>query len=326
MDYNPLIQIKKLKKYFNVEKGLSLSNDTSKVRAVDDVSFDIHKGDTLGLVGESGCGKSTLGRTIIRLLEPTSGNIFFKGSNIATIPKSKFKSTRKQIQIIFQDPSGSLNPRRTIREILMEPFIIHKVLTPKERGQKIKYLLDVVGLASYFLNRYPHELSGGQKQRVNISRALALRPEFIVCDEPVSALDASIQAQVINLLGDLQKEFSLTYLFISHNLNVVYQMSNKIAVMYLGKIVEIADFRELYSNPLHPYTKALLSAIPQIDPKAHTQRLILKGDVPSPINIPSGCRFHTRCYKCFNKCKVFEPPMTTINKKHSVACNLYSNV
>jgi len=326
MDNNPLIQVKKLKKYFTVRGGSSFLHDTSKVRAVDDVSFDIHKGDTLGLVGESGCGKSTLGRTIIRLLEPTSGNIFFKGIDIATISNSKIKETRKQIQIIFQDPSGSLNPRRTIREILMEPFIIHNVLTPKEREKKIKYLLDIVGLASYFLKRYPHELSGGQKQRINISRAIALNPEFIVCDEPVSALDASIQAQVINLLGDLQKELLLTYLFISHNLNVVYQASNKIAVMYLGKIVEIADFKELYLNPLHPYTKALLSAVPQIDPKERTQRLLLKGDVPSPINIPSGCRFHTRCSKCFDKCKVLEPPMTTINEKHSVACNLYFNV
>jgi len=324
LDNNILVQIKNLKKYFNVQKGILKLND-NKIKAVDNVSFDIYRGETFSLVGESGCGKSTLGETIIRLTRATSGHVFFQGIDISTIPESEMKKMRQKIQIIFQDPSASLNPRKTIQKILMEPFIIHKIFTSKEREQKIKNLLDIVGIASYFLKRYPHELSGGQKQRVVIARALVFNPEFIVCDEPTSALDVSIQAQVINLLVDLQKEFSLTYLFVSHNLNVVYQISNRIAVMYLGKIVEIADSVELYSNPLHPYTKALLSAIPQINPKTHTQRLILEGDVPNPINLPSGCRFHTRCYKSFDKCKVFNPPMTKVNESHFVACHLYSN-
>ncbi len=324
MDNKVLIRIKNLKKYFDVEKG-GFRIYGSKVRAVDDVSFNINNGETFGLVGESGCGKSTLGRLIIKLLEPTSGHVLFQNTDITTTSKPEIKKLRKKINIIFQDPSSSLNPRKIIQEILMEPFIIHKIFTRKEREQKIKNLLDVVGLASYFLKRYPHELSGGQKQRVGIARALAINPEFIVCDEPVSSLDVSIQAQIINLLEDLQKEFSLTYLFISHNLNVVYQISNKIAVMYLGKIVEIANSVELYSNPLHPYTKALLAAIPQINSKAQNQRLILKGNVGDPVNPPSGCRFHTRCHKSFNRCKVYEPTMSILNENHFVACHLYSN-
>lgn len=324
MDNNVLIKVNNLKKYFDIEKtGFHYNN--SKVRAVDDVSFDINHGETFGLVGESGCGKSTLGRLIIRLLEPTSGHVFFKNTNINIASKSELKKLRKRINIIFQDPSASLNPRKTIKGILMEPFIVHNIFTRKKREQEIKKLLDVVGLATYFLNRYPHELSGGQKQRIGIARVLALNPEFIVCDEAVSALDVSIQAQIINLLEELQKEFSLTYLFISHNLNVVYHISNRIAVMYLGKIVEVANSEELYSNPLHPYTKALLDAIPQIDLKLQKKRLTIDGDVADPVNPPSGCRFHTRCSKSFDKCKKYEPKLSMLGKDHFVACHLYSN-
>ncbi len=326
MDNKVLIKIQNIKKYFDIGKGGLRLHGRKIVRAVDDICFDINNGETFGLVGETGCGKSTLGRLIMKLLEPTSGHIFFRETDLTTTSKPEIKKLRQKINIIFQDPASSLNPRRAIQEILMEPFIIHKILTRREREQKIIKILDLVGLASYFLKRFPHELSGGQKQRVGIARALMLNPEFIVCDEATSALDVSIQAQIINLLEDLQKEFSLTYLFISHNLNVVYNISNRVAVMYLGKIVEIANSQELYSNPLHPYTKALLSAIPQINStKVQSQRIILEGDVEVPVNHPSGCRFYTRCRKSFDKCKAYEPKMSIINENHLVACHLYPN-
>jgi peptide/nickel transport system ATP-binding protein/oligopeptide transport system ATP-binding protein len=324
LDNKDLIKIKNLKKYFNVRKS-GLRSCGREVRAVDDVSFDIKKEETLGLVGESGCGKSTLGRLIIKLLEPNSGHIYFEKTDITTVSKLEIKKLRKKMNIIFQDPASSLNPRRTVEGILLEPFIIQKIFTKKEREQKIKKMLDLVELPSYFLKRYPHELSGGQKQRVGIARAIILNSEFIVCDEAVSALDVSIQAQILNLLEDIQKEFSLTYLFISHNLNVVYNISNRVAVMYSGKIVEIANSEELYLKPLHPYTQALLDAIPQINTKAQNQRIILEGDVEVPVNHPSGCKFYTRCRKSFDKCKVYEPRISIINENHLVACHLYPN-
>ncbi len=319
-----LLEIKNLKKYYSVEKGM-VSSEKAKVKAVDNVSFSIKKGETFGLVGESGCGKSTLGRTIVRLIESTDGSIIFDGKDIAKMPKSKFKDYRGRIQIVFQDPSASLNPRRTISQILNEPYIVHKIFTKQERDKKIKELLDLVGLAEYHLSRYPHELSGGQKQRIGIARALALSPELIVCDEPVSALDVSIQAQIINLLEDLQKELSLTYLFISHNLNVVYEISDSVGVMYLGKLVEVSGYNELYRNPLHPYTKALMSAIPQAEVGSSRKKIVLDGDVPNPVNPPSGCRFHTRCNKCSDRCMNEEPVLTDAGEGHFIACHLHNS-
>jgi oligopeptide/dipeptide ABC transporter ATP-binding protein len=322
MHKDVLLQIVNLKKYFDVEEGLFSFRD-DKVKAVDDVSFDVYSGETFGLVGESGCGKSTLGKVITRLLEPTAGHIFFEGTDMASLSNKQLKSVRQKIQIIFQDPSASLNPRRTIHDTLLEPFIVHNLYTPAEREKKINFLMDKVGLASYHMNRFPHELSGGQKQRIGIARALALNPKLIVCDEPVSALDVSVQAQAINLMQDIQKEFNLTYIFISHNLNVVYQISDRVGVMYLGRMVEVAGYDQLYTTPLHPYTQALLSAIPQVDEQDKTSRIILQGDVPNPINPPSGCRFHTRCNRAFDRCSVEEPQLSLINDGHFVACHLY---
>lgn len=317
-----LLKVEKLKKYYGVDGGM-LSSGKAKVRAVDGVSFTVRRGETFGLVGESGCGKSTLGKTIIRLMEPTEGSVIFDGEDIAKLPKSRFKSYRGRIQIVFQDPSASLNPRRTVQQILNEPYVVHRLYTREEREKRTGELLELVGLAKYHLSRYPHELSGGQKQRIGIARALALSPELIICDEPVSALDVSIQAQVINLLEDLQKELKLTYLFISHNLNVVYQISDTVGVMYLGKMVEVSGYRELYEHPLHPYTEALLSAIPQADPNLSRQKIVLEGDVPSPVSPPSGCRFHTRCKRCFDRCREEEPALKSTGDGHFVACHLY---
>ncbi len=293
------------------------------VKAVDDISFEIYKGETFGVVGESGCGKSTLGRALIQLIRPTDGKVYLHDKDITKMKGKELKQMRKHAQIIFQDPSACLNPRRTIKQILMEPFEIHHLDKTMDVDARIKELLQLVGLDTYHLTRYPHELSGGQKQRIGIARALALNPDIIICDEAVSALDVSVQAQVLNLLQELKEKLGLTYFFISHNLNVVYQISDRVGVMYLGKMVEIAAYDQLYEKRYHPYTEALLSAIPQIDQDAQTERIRLQGEVPSPSNPPSGCRFHTRCPKASEKCKQAEPQLVEIEPGHFIACHLY---
>jgi len=309
-----LVSIRDLVKYFPIDD----SDDV--VKAVDGVSFDIRQGETLGLVGESGCGKSTVGRCILRLHEPTSGEVIFEGRNIIGLPNKEMQALRREMQIIFQDPYASLNPRLSILSIVSEPLKIHGVSSKQERIDRVADLLSKVGLDPKYMHRYPHEFSGGQRQRIGIARALALNPKLIICDEPVSALDVSVQAQVVNLLQDLQQEFGLTYLFISHGLAVVEHISNRVAVMYLGKIVEIADSVELYKDPLHPYTKALLSAILVPDPKQKRERIVLKGDVPTPINPPSGCRFRTRCPYAIDECSVVEPEFKEYEPGHFAAC------
>lgn len=293
------------------------------VKAVDDVSFEIMKGETFGVVGESGCGKSTLGRTLIRLQQPTDGHIYLNGTDIAGLKGAQLKEMRREAQIIFQDPSACLNPRRTIKQILMEPFEIHNLKGKIDVDAKIMELLQLVGLDSYHLSRYPHELSGGQKQRIGIARALALEPQIIICDEAVSALDVSVQAQVLNLLQELKEKLGLTYFFISHNLNVVYQVSDRVGVMYPGKMVEIADYDQLYEKRYHPYTEALLSAIPQVDQTEQKERIHLEGEVPSPYDPPSGCHFHTRCPKACDKCRQAAPELKEVAPGHYVACHLY---
>ena len=292
-------------------------------KAVDDVSFEIMKGETFGVVGESGCGKSTLGRTLIRLQQPTDGHIYLNGTDIAGLKGAQLKEMRKEAQIIFQDPSACLNPRRNIKQILMEPFEIHNLKGKIDVDAKIMELLQLVGLDSYHLSRYPHELSGGQKQRIGIARALALEPQIIICDEAVSALDVSVQAQVLNLLQELKEKLGLTYFFISHNLNVVYQVSDRVGVMYLGKMVEIANYDQLYEKRYHPYTEALLSAIPQVDQEEQKERIHLEGEVPSPYDPPSGCHFHTRCPKACDKCRQTAPELKEVAPGHYVACHLY---
>lgn len=298
-------------------------NDKTVVKAVDGVNLDIKRGEVFGVVGESGCGKSTLGRGLIRLLPLTSGSVEINGKDITTLNNKEMKEMRKKIQIIFQDPSACLNPRRTVKQILMEPFRVHHLKDKEEIDKRIKELLELVGLAEYHLSRYPHELSGGQKQRIGIARALALEPELIVCDEAVSALDVSVQAQVLNLLADLKNKLGLTYFFISHNLNVVYQISDRVGVMYLGKMVEIAPYDSLYDNHFHPYTESLLSAIPQVDKDQQKQRIILEGELPSPSNPPTGCHFHTRCPKACERCFSEAPELKEVENGHFVACHLY---
>lgn len=313
-----LLQIENLKQYFPVKDGFAKVN---YVRAVDDVSFYINKGETLGLVGESGCGKTTIGRTILRLHEPTSGKIVYDGEDITNVD---IRPYRKKMQIVFQDPYASLNPRMTIGDIVGEPLDIHKLVKSKnERKDEIMSLLEKVGLNSEHANRYPHEFSGGQRQRIGIARALAIRPEFIVCDEPISALDVSIQAQVINMLEDLQNEMGLTYLFIAHDLSIVKHISNRVGVMYLGKLVELTSSNRLYQNPIHPYTQSLLSAIPVAEVKDHpnTERIILEGDVPSPLNPPSGCSFRTRCRYAKEICAQEVPKFKEYEKEHFAACH-----
>ena len=309
-----LLQVKNLVKHFPVD------NSDDVVQAVDDVSFDIIGGETLGLVGESGCGKSTVGRCLLRLHEPTSGEVLFEGKNIIGLPNREMQTLRREMQIIFQDPYASLNPRLSIRSIVSEPLKIHKIGNKATQNARVVDLLEKVGMDPKYADRYPHEFSGGQRQRIGIARALALNPKLIICDEPVSALDVSVQAQVVNLLQQLQEEFGLTYLFISHGLAVVEHISDRVAVMYLGKIVEICGAGELYSTPLHPYTKALLSAIPIPDPTQKRERIVLKGDVPTPINPPSGCRFRTRCPIAIDECARVEPELREITTGHFAAC------
>jgi oligopeptide/dipeptide ABC transporter ATP-binding protein len=309
---NHLVRVRGLVKHFPTDKGV--------LRAVDSVSFDILRGETLGLVGESGCGKSTAGRCILRLIEPTEGDIKFEDRDVTAMNKSELRTLRREAQIIFQDPQASLNPRMKVGDIIAEPLVIHKIGTKQERRERVAWLLGKVGLDADFMKRYSHEFSGGQLQRIGVARALALNPKLIVADEPVSALDVSVQAQVVNLLQDLQKEFGLTYLFISHGLAVVEHISTRVAVMYLGRIVEIATAEQLYANPLHPYTRALLSAIPIPDPKEKRERIILKGDVPTARNPPSGCRFRTRCPIAIDECAQIDPELREISPGHSAAC------
>jgi peptide/nickel transport system ATP-binding protein/oligopeptide transport system ATP-binding protein len=316
---NELIQVKNLKKYFPVRAGV-MQRVVAQVQAVDDVSFAIKQGETLGMVGESGCGKTTIGRTMLRLVEPTAGSVMYDGRDVFKLKQNDLKAIRRDLQIIFQDPYASLDPRVPIGESVMEGLEIHKVGNRKERVEIMLETLKKVGLEDYHSHRFPHEFSGGQRQRIGIARALALRPKFLVCDEPVSALDVSIQSQVLNILKDLQKEFGLTYLFIAHNLSVVEHISDRVAVMYLGKMVELADRDELYRDPKHPYTQALMSAIPVPDPKLKRNRLILKGDVPSPLHPPSGCRFHPRCPIAEKICSEQEPEFIEKKPGHWVAC------
>jgi oligopeptide/dipeptide ABC transporter ATP-binding protein len=316
-----LVEVDNLVKYFPVRAGL-LQRVVNHVKAVDDVSFFVRKGETLGLVGESGCGKTTVGRTMLRLIEPTGGAVRFEGRDVFSMTPREMKVTRRDMQIIFQDPYASLDPRVPIGESVMEGLHIHRIGTPKERVDIMLETLKKVGLESYHSRRYPHEFSGGQRQRIGIARALALRPKFIICDEPVSALDVSIQSQVLNILKDLQAEFGLTYLFIAHNLSVVEHVSNRVAVMYLGKMVEMTSREELFRNPLHPYTQALMSAIPVPNPRLKRQRTILKGDVPSPLNPPKGCRFHPRCPVAIEICAHQEPAFLEVSPDHWVACHL----
>lgn len=309
-----LVSVRGLVKHFPVEG----SDDV--VRAVDGVSFDIFAGETLGLVGESGCGKSTVGRCVLRLIEPTAGQITFAGQDVLSLDKKRLRQLRREMQIIFQDPYASLNPRMKVGDIIGEPLVIHNQGSKSERPDQVASLLQRVGLDPDYRNRYPHEFSGGQRQRIGVARALALNPKLIVADEPVSALDVSVQAQVVNLLQELQEEFKLTYLFISHGLAVVEHISTRVAVMYLGRIVEIADAAELYAQPLHPYTQALLSAIPIPDPRQKRKRIILQGDVPTPIDPPSGCRFRTRCPLAIEECAHIDPELREVSPGHHVAC------
>lgn len=317
---SPLLEVKNLSKKFPIKGGL-LGRVVANVNAVNNVSFSIKKGETLGLVGESGCGKSTLGRCILRLIEPSSGEVFFDGKNITTMTAQELKDIRKRVQIIFQDPYASLNPRMTVESILAEPLEIHGLFPGKaEKRKRLRELLNYVQLPSDALSKYPHEFSGGQRQRICIARALAVQPDFIVCDEPVSALDVSVQAQIINLLMDLQKELGLTYLFIAHDLKVVEFISNRVSVMYLGNLVETAAAADLYGSPRHPYTKALISAIPVPNPNLKKERIILEGDVPSPMNPPAGCHFHPRCFNAQEKCKVEYPGVDTAGPEHQYRC------
>ncbi len=324
---NELVRIRGLKMYFPITRGIIFQHHVGDIKAVDGLNFDIYRGETLGLVGESGCGKSTTGRAILQLYRPTAGDVYFEDKNLTKLKGNELRRMRRRMQMIFQDPYASLNPRMTVGNIISEPLEVHNIMPNKrERREFVQQLLEIVGLNPYFINRYPHEFSGGQRQRIGIARALAVQPDFIVCDEPISALDVSIQAQIINLLEELQDEFSLTYLFIAHDLSVVRHISDRIAVMYLGKIVELADRDELYENPLHPYSEALLSAVPIPDPvvEENRRRIILKGDVPSPANPPQGCNFCTRCPRKIDICETVEPEWVDMGNGHWVACHLAS--
>ena len=323
-DRQPLVRVDNLKKHFPITRGIIVQRQVGAIKAVDGVSFDILQGETLGLVGESGCGKSTTGRTVLQLYRPTHGDVLFEGESLVEMKGERLRRQRRKMQMIFQDPYASLNPRMTVGSIIGEPLEVHNVAFGKEREERVQELLRLVGLNPYFVNRYPHEFSGGQRQRIGVARALALNPLFIVCDEPISALDVSIQAQVVNLLEDLQDQLGLTYLFIAHDLSMVRHISDRVAVMYLGKIVELTDRDTLYSNPKHPYTEALLSAVPIPDPMVEEKRrrIILEGDVPSPANPPIGCHFSTRCPKVMQVCRDVEPEFKEIAPGHWAACHL----
>ncbi len=318
----PLLRVEGLKKYFPIRKGL-LSRVSGYVKAVDDVSFYVNEGETLGIVGESGCGKSTTGRMLMRLLEPTEGKVVFNGKDLTSITNDEMRKARREIQMVFQDPYASLNPRHTIEKILEEPLIVHGLGDSKARKKKVYEFLEIVGLSRYHGKRYPHQFSGGQRQRIGIARALMTNPKLIIADEPVSALDVSIQAQVLNLMQDLQKELKLTYIFIAHDLGVVRHISDRVGVMYLGKMVELGGSESLYDKPLHPYTQALLAAVPVPDPNFEREQVIITGDIPSPSNPPSGCTFHTRCPFKMDVCTQVVPKLQEIETGHSVACHLY---
>jgi len=318
-----LLDVRHLKQYFPVTRGLIIQRKIADIKAVDDISFQVHRGETLGLVGESGCGKTTTGRSILQLNDITSGEVLYEGVDLTKLKPSQMRPIRRKMQLIFQDPYASLNPRMSVGEIIGEPLVVHNLSRGRELRERVEEIMRIVGLNPYFASRYPHEFSGGQRQRIGIARALAVEPDFIVCDEPISALDVSIQAQIINLLEELQEEFGLTYLFIAHDLSVVRHISDRVAVMYLGKLVEVASRAEIYENPLHPYTKALLSAVPIPDPavEARRERILLTGDVPSAMRPPPGCNFHTRCPIAIDYCKQALPELREVGGNHLVACH-----
>jgi len=319
-----LLEVRNLKMYFPITQGILIQRHVGDIKAVDGITFNVHQGETLGLVGESGCGKSTTGRAILQLYRPTAGDAIFDGVSLPSLKVEPLRRIRRRMQMIFQDPYASLNPRMTVGNIVGEPLEVHNILPRRERRARVQELLEIVGLNPYFVNRYPHEFSGGQRQRIGVARALAVQPDFIVCDEPISALDVSIQAQIINLLEDLQDEFNLTYLFIAHDLSVVRHISTRVAVMYLGKLMELTDRATLYDSPLHPYTQALLSAVPIPDPNVEDERkrIILQGDVPSPAHPPAGCNFSTRCPYKMDICESTEPAWKDVGSEHWVACHL----
>jgi oligopeptide transport system ATP-binding protein len=320
-----LVRVEGLKMYFPITQGVIFQRHIGDIKAVDGISFSIRHGETLGLVGESGCGKSTTGRAVLQLYRPTAGHVYFEDQELTRLKGEQLRRMRRRMQMIFQDPYASLNPRMTVGNIVSEPLEVHNILNRQERQERVQELLDIVGLNPYFINRYPHEFSGGQRQRIGVARALAVNPDFIVCDEPISALDVSIQAQILNMLEDLQERFNLTYLFIAHDLAVVRHISSRVAVMYLGKLAELTDRDTLYDNPLHPYTQALLSAVPIPDPvvEEHRSRIILEGDVPSPAHPPQGCNFNTRCPKAMDICREIDPEFKDLGHDHWVACHLY---